>query len=53
MLIRTYRPVRQILMSNPLFLDICVHGLYKPHFFGKTLACDVPAAFSVRLKLAS
>jgi hypothetical protein len=51
-LVRTYRPVKRILWSNMHFLDLCVHGLYKPYAFGNTLACDIPGAFSLHLKLA-
>jgi hypothetical protein len=51
-LVRTYRPVRLIVIANPAFQDFCVHGIYPMKWYGATIGCKIPGAMSVRLKLA-
>jgi hypothetical protein len=51
-LVRTYRPVRLIVVSDPAFQTICVHGIYPMKWYGSTIGCKIPGAMSVRLKLA-
>jgi hypothetical protein len=51
-LVRTYRPVRLIVIANPAFQDVCVHGIYPMKWYGATIGCKVPGAMSVQLKLA-
>jgi hypothetical protein len=50
-LVRTYRPVRLIVIANPAFQDFCVHGIYPMKWYGATIGCKIPGAMSVRLKL--
>ncbi len=50
-LVRTYRPVRLIVVSDPAFQSICVHGIYPMRWYGATVGCKIPGAMSVRLKL--
>jgi hypothetical protein len=50
-LVRTYRPVRLIVVSDPAFQSICVHGVYPMRWYGATVGCKIPGAMSVRLKL--
>ena len=51
-LVRTYQPAQQIVISNSAFQGTCVHGIYKVHWIGSTIGCDVPAFASVTLKVA-
>jgi hypothetical protein len=51
-LVRNYRPERLIVIANPAFQDVCVHGIYRMQWYGDTIGCKVPGALSVRLKLA-
>ena len=50
-LVRTYQPAQQIVVSNPSFQTVCVHGIYQVHWIGSTIGCDVPAVASVTLKI--
>jgi hypothetical protein len=50
-LVRTYQPAQQIVVANPSFQGVCVHGIYRVHWIGSTIGCDVPAVASVTLKL--
>jgi hypothetical protein len=51
-LVRTYQAARQIVIANPSFQDVCVHGIYRVHWIGSTIGCDVPGVASVTLKMA-
>jgi hypothetical protein len=51
-LVRNYRPVRLIVVSDLAFQSICVHGRYPPRWYGNTVGCKVPGAFSIHLSLA-
>jgi hypothetical protein len=51
-LVRTYQPGRQIVVADPSFQDVCVHGIYPVHWIGGTIGCDVPSVASVTLKIA-
>ena len=50
-LVRVYRPVRLIVVSDPAFQSVCVHGIYPMRWYGATVGCRIPGAMSVRLKL--
>jgi hypothetical protein len=49
--VRTFRPGRTIVVADPAFQDICVHGIYRVQWIGATVGCKVPAELSMRLKL--
>jgi hypothetical protein len=49
---RIYRPVRLIVVSDPEFQSVCVHGIYPVQWYGATVGCKIPGAMSVRLKPA-
>ncbi len=51
-LVRVYKPVRLIVVSDPAFQSICVHGIYPMKWYGSTVGCKIPGAMTVRLKLA-
>ncbi|MDX6597057.1 MAG: hypothetical protein QOE87_944 [Gaiellales bacterium] len=51
-LLRTYRPVRLIVVADAEFQSVCVHGIYPVLWYGATVGCKVPGALSVRLKPA-
>jgi len=51
-LVRTYRPERLIVVSNVLFQSTCVHGPYPMKWYGATVGCKIPGAFSIRLSLS-
>lgn len=51
-LVRNYRPGRLIVVANHAFQSVCVHGPYQVRWYGATVGCKVPAAFSVHLALA-
>ena len=51
-LVRVYRPERLIVVANPAFQDVCVHGIYPMKWYGATIGCKIPGAMSVQLKLA-
>ena len=50
-LVRSYRPMRLINVSDQAFQPTCVHGPYQPKWYGNTVACKVPAAFSLHFAL--
>jgi hypothetical protein len=50
-LVRNYRPVRLIIVSDPDFQSICVHGRYPPRWYGATVGCKIPGAFSIHVAL--
>jgi hypothetical protein len=50
-LTRTYRPMRLIIVSDQAFQSTCVHGRYPPRWYGNTVGCKIPAAFSLRFAL--
>jgi hypothetical protein len=50
-LVRTYRPVRLIIVSDPSFQSVCVGGPYPPKWYGSTVGCKIPGAFSVHVAL--
>ena len=43
--------MRLIVVSDPAFQSICVHGIYPMKWYGATVGCKIPGAMSVRLKL--
>jgi hypothetical protein len=49
-LVRTYRPGRLIIVSNPEFQSTCV-GHYAPKWYGTEVGCMLPGLFSLRLAL--
>jgi hypothetical protein len=49
-LVRTFRPARLIIVSNPAFQTVCV-GHYAPQWFGSEVGCKIPGAFSLHLAL--
>lgn len=51
-LVRTYRPERLIVVANSAFQSTCVHGPYPMKWYGATVGCKVPGAFSIHLSLA-
>jgi hypothetical protein len=51
-LVRSYKPERVIVVANPAFQDVCVHGIYRMQWIGDTIGCKVPGALTVRLKPA-
>ena len=50
-LTRSYRPMRLIIVSDQAFQSTCVHGRYPPRWYGNTVGCKIPAAFSLRFAL--
>ena len=52
-LVRNYRPGRLIDVSNVDFQPMCVHGRYQPKWYGNTVGCKIPAAFSIRIALTA
>ena len=51
-LVRIYRPDRLIVVSDPAFQSICVHGRYPPKWYGATVGCKIPGLFRVHVSLA-
>jgi hypothetical protein len=49
-LVRVFRPERLIVIADPAFQDICVHGIYPMKWYGATIGCKIPGAMSVALK---
>ena len=45
-LVRTFRPARLIIVSNPAFQTVCV-GHYAPKWYGSEVGCMIPGAFSL------
>jgi hypothetical protein len=52
-LVRIYRPTRLIVVSDPQFQSVCVHGIYPMKWYGATVGCKIPGAMSVHLGLAA
>jgi hypothetical protein len=50
-LTRSYRPMRLIIVSDQAFQSTCVHGRYPPRWYGNTVGCKIPAAFSLHVAL--
>jgi hypothetical protein len=50
-LVRIYRPVRLIIVSDQAFQSTCVHGRFPPRWYGNTVGCKIPGALSVHLAL--
>jgi hypothetical protein len=49
-LVRIYRPVRLIVVSQQAFQSTCVHGPYPVKWYGSSVGCKIPGAFSVHVK---
>jgi hypothetical protein len=50
-LTRSYRPARLIIVSDQAFQGTCVHGRYPPRWYGNTVGCKIPAAFTLHFAL--